>query len=248
MHVDPAIVEDEVRPARLERVLHSLAAGLQIGFVAEAGGQADIVIGHRLQTRPVGLAMDREREDARLGGEEPRRAVALVDVEIDHQRARDHALGQQEVRGHRDIVEHAEPRPARAVGMMAAAGGIGRRAVFEREAGGKDRSGHRAARAHRDGRRHLETDAPLARRLHARVEDLMDIVPVMGELEPARRGGDRTVEAVLAGHQPVRDQPVGDRPELAHGKAVRRRHVARHIGVVEDDGKRHRRPVRPACR
>jgi hypothetical protein len=60
-----------------------------------------------------------------------------MDVEIDHQHLPHRPLGQQPPRRHGHIVEHAEPRPALGVGMVAAAGGVAGQAKLQGQAGGQ---------------------------------------------------------------------------------------------------------------
>ena len=57
--------------------------------------------------------MERNREDARVAGEDRRGAVALVDVEVDHDDAQPR-LGLEHARGDGDIVEDAVAAAARA--------------------------------------------------------------------------------------------------------------------------------------
>ena len=99
------------------------------------GGHADIEIAGFLGRRIVGLAVEREGEDRRLVLEDRRRAVALMDVEIDHQRALDQPLAPQHADRDGHIVEEAEARAVIGEGMVAATGGVAGQPVLQREVG-----------------------------------------------------------------------------------------------------------------
>ena len=68
--------------------------------------------------------MEREGEGFRLALEDRGGAVALMDVEIDHQRPLDQPLLAQNADRDGDIVEEAEARAMIGEGVVAAAGGV----------------------------------------------------------------------------------------------------------------------------
>ena len=64
---------------------------LQVGVVLHPVGQADVEVARDLAHGIVLLGVDGEGEQVGVVGEAIRRAVALVHVEVDHQRPRDRA-------------------------------------------------------------------------------------------------------------------------------------------------------------
>ena len=87
MRIDAGVIEDQLRSRLLDRLRERWTERCKIGFIARALRQADIKIGGRLVERPVGIAVDRQGEDARIVCEDPRRAVAMVYIAVDHQNA-----------------------------------------------------------------------------------------------------------------------------------------------------------------
>jgi hypothetical protein len=91
-------------------------------------------------------AVERDGEHARVAGEDRRRAVALVDVEVDDDDPA-RRLRLQDARGDGDVVEDAVAAAAPRRRVMGAAGQIGGDAFDERGTRGRQRRADRAARA-----------------------------------------------------------------------------------------------------
>jgi hypothetical protein len=118
----------------------------QVVGVAAAVGQGDVEVARRLAEREVPGAVERDREHARVAGEDRRRAVALVDVEVDDDDAQ-RRLGLQQARRDGDVVEDAVAAAARRRRVVRAAGEVGGDALVERGPGRRHRRTHRPARA-----------------------------------------------------------------------------------------------------
>src|SRR5207342_420727 len=85
-----------------------------------------------LREREVACAVDGEREDRIVAGEDRRGAVALVHVAIDDGDARESRLGLQRARGDGGVIEDAEAFAAIAERVVRAAGEVGAPAARER--------------------------------------------------------------------------------------------------------------------
>ena len=82
--------------------------------------------------RVITLLMNRKREDARVFGENRRRAVALMHVGIHHHRSLDRAFKLQPSNGDRNVVDHAESLAVIGARMMESTSDIRRPAVRQR--------------------------------------------------------------------------------------------------------------------
>ena len=134
VRIDAGVVEHQVGPNLLQQPRQVLGEQGQIGFVLEPGLERQIQIARPLVQREVGPAVHREGEHAVVALEDRGGAVALMDVEVDHQRALDPAVGEQHPGRDRDVVEHAESRALLGEGVVAAARGVAGKAMLEREA------------------------------------------------------------------------------------------------------------------
>ena len=83
--IDPRVEEDDIRPDAGQQRRQDPLQLRQIVVIAGPIGEFDIEVAHRFPMREVLLRMHREGEDAGIALEDPRRAVALVDVEVDDQ-------------------------------------------------------------------------------------------------------------------------------------------------------------------
>ena len=101
----------------------------QVLVVAGAGAQVDVEVGRRAVERVVRAAVERQRVAARVAREQLGRAVALVDVAVDDERAAERALGPQ--RGDRDgdVVEQAVAAALRVRGVVRSAAEVHAEAV-----------------------------------------------------------------------------------------------------------------------
>lgn len=181
--------------------------------------------------------MDRSGEDAVVFGKDVRRAIALVHIEIDHQRGADFAPGQQQVRGDRHIVERAEARAMGAPGVVAAASRVAGNAMFERKSRCHDGARGRALRAHRSARGDFKTDLFFNSLRHCTGIDLIDIGLVMGQLDPLRLGWRRHDEGPGRG-QSILDQHFSKARIFGHREPMGRVEQ-RVIGGVMDNRQGH---------
>ena len=179
-----------------------------------------------------------------IAGEDRRRTVALVDVEVDHQRMADQPLGQQHPSRHGDVVEHAEAGAEAGERVVAAAGGVAGDAVLQRQPGGQHGAGDGAAAAQRQHRRERQAQPPDRRRVEPLLQHGGDVEAVVRELEPGARCGFR--HELLRGQQQTGTAQMRQQMrEFRHREAMRRRQ-RRHIGGMVDDGCAHASELAPA--
>ena len=183
--------------------------------------------------------MEREGEGLRLALEDRGGAVALMDVEIDHQRPLDQPLLAQNADGDGDIVEEAEARAMIGEGVVAAAGGVAGEPVVECETAGEHGAADRRTAAPHQWGRERQTEAPHRAAVERQRQHRVYVSLVMGEGEPGAGRRQRLDEARRRDHA-VLKQHVLDPAELPDGEAMAGR---QRDGVVrvEDDRKSHRR-------
>jgi hypothetical protein len=143
---------------------HAIQGRLQlpeIPRIVDAVGQRHIEVAALLVERIVAGPVHRTGEHTWVVGEDRRRPVALMHVEVDHRHLADPSGLEQRHRRHRDVVEHAIPFTAIAESVMRAAGQVGRDAIPERGACRRECPTDRPARPFNHLRRPRETDAPL---------------------------------------------------------------------------------------
>ena len=188
--------------------------------------------------------MDREGEHARVVGEDRRGAVALVHVEVDHQRAADQPLGQQQAGGDRHVVEHAEAGAEAGEGVMAAAGGVAGDAMLQRQPGGQHRAGHGAAAAQRQHRRERQAQPAHRRRVQPLLQHAGDVVAGRARA-PARRAvpARARTPAPAAAARSRADRRAAARTS-ASGSGARRAGASRR----RDGGRRARASACRICR
>ena len=202
----------------------------QIGVVLEPGLERQIEVALLLVQRKIGPAVHREREHPRLVAEDGGGTVALMDVEVDHERPLDPCFGEQHAGRDRDVVEHAESRAVIGESVMAAAGGVAGEPVLEREPRGEQRAAVRGPRARRDLGRDRQTDPAHRRGIEGLAQHRLDVRRRVRQLEPGRGRRRRHVD-LLRRDQAVLEQERHQSAELGHREAMARRH-RRDIGGV----------------
>ena len=248
MRIDPSIVENELGSGRHRQRTEHLLQPRQIGLVFRLVVQPDIEHGRDLAQRIVLLGMHGKGRDPLLAHQDVGGAVALVNVEIDHQDAADPFPVEQRERGNGDIVEGAETGATRAAGMVAAARPVAGDAVFQRQFGREKRAGGCQPGTARDPLVDRKADLALDRVRHLAGDHLRHIVRRMGKLERIRIGWFGAMDVGAMGK--TRFGEHLDQPAIfAHRKSM----VARKPGVVVgmvDDGQVHchRYAVQPAER
>ena len=233
MRIDPGIIEDNIRRCA-ERGIDQIFQRGQIGRIARLFRQADVEIRGRLVARPVLLAMQRGGEDARIIAEDQRRAIALMDIAINHRNALHAPLIQQQLSGDADIIEHAKAGPALRPGMMAAACQIHRGPLLQRMARGKDGARDRGRGTPRDGGRDLEPYLAGGFGIQRLRQDRRDIGLVMGQLQLVRAGIARQDEVMARLAQQLCHEGI-----FAHREAVVIGHGLRIIIGVVDNRQAH---------
>ena len=159
MGIDSGIVEHDVRPMAGDEGRQVGREHRVIDPIAGAGRDADVEIARLLGWRVVRLAVEREGEGLRLVLEDRGGAVALMNVEIDHQRPLDQSFLTQDPDCDGDIVEEAEACAVVGEGMVTAAGRVAGQSMLERETAGEHGAANRRAPpAHKClGQRQTET-------------------------------------------------------------------------------------------
>jgi hypothetical protein len=127
-------------------------------------------------------------------------AVALVNVQVDDERAADLSRPLQRQGRDRDVVEDAEAGARRALPVVAASRGRAGEAVPEGKPGGEERAAGRVLRAAGHAGIDRQADAPLDVRRHGGGQDRLDIGSVMRERDHVGRSRFRDRE-------PVRGEP-----------------------------------------
>ena len=150
--------------------------------------------------RIVARAVQRERERARIVGEDVRRPVALVHVAVDHQHAVGEPVAPQRRGRHRDVVEEAVAAREVAPGVVRAAAEVHRDVVLDRVARGRDGARDRAAPALDQLARPRQPEAALLADRQAAFADAREQAAVMdgGELVPSRRDRLRSTSSGAA--------------------------------------------------
>ena len=128
--IDAAIVEDDVRRHVALQLVQRIVQGAEIGVIACSFGQSQVEITVSFPHWPVIFAVDRKGMDARLSGEDLRRAVTLVDIAIDNQHLTRATCLQQKLRRDGHVIEYAETRATRRVCMVASTCGVDRAACL----------------------------------------------------------------------------------------------------------------------
>ena len=233
MGIDAGIVEHHVRSmARQQRRQVGRQHGV-IDAVAGAGRDPDVEIAGLLRGRIVGLAMKREGEDLRLALEDCGGAVALMDVEIDHQGPLDQPFAAQHADGDGDIVEEAEARAVAGEGMVAAAGGVAGEPLLQREAAGEHGPAHGGAAAAHERVRERQPEAADGAAVERQPQHRVNIGFFMSERQPRARRRGRFNEARRRNHA-VLQQHVLDPAELPDGEAMAGRQRDRVVGMKDD--------------
>ena len=193
----------------------------EIVGVAAAIGQLDVEVARLLAEGKVLLAMQRQREHARVVLEDARGAVALVHVEIDHGHRQPPPVAGvfrlHEPGRHGSVVEDAEAAALAGVGVVRATRHVGRHALRKGHAAGGDGGPGGSARAL--DHRLAPGKADLAHRLWA------DAAFADGG-DPFGRVGERQlVVAGTRGHvhphgRKLLQQAVAQHRVARHGKAM----------------------------
>ena len=175
--------------------------------------------------------MHREREYAWVTLEDCRRAVALVDIEVDDQGPGCAPLSLQHADGDGNVVQHAEALAVIGKRVVGAARQVARHAVFQCSARSFDRSLHRQLRPAPERRRPRDADAADLGRLQRPRREFLQVPGRMNKREVAgwRFVGD---EDVLRLQHPLAEQPLVRQRVLGHGKRVPRRQRNEVVGVV----------------
>ena len=147
VRIDAGIVKNDIRLVRIDKRPDMTLNHRNIDIIACTRRNADIQIADFLGVRIIGLAVKRECKDGRLALEERRRAVALVHIAIDHQRLSNRLFAPQHADRHRHIVENTETRTVPGKGMMATAGNIAGKALFQGETRRQECAAHGRAAA-----------------------------------------------------------------------------------------------------
>ena len=114
-------VEDEIGTTAVERLDHRGSQGREIDVVVRAVVERHVERTRVLSEREVSGAVDRHREHGRIGGEDLRRAVALMDIAVEDQHPPRGAAGLHLPRGNGGVVEHTEALAPRRAGVVRAA-------------------------------------------------------------------------------------------------------------------------------
>ena len=186
--------------------------------------------------------MHREGEDPLVILEDLRRAVALMDVEIDHQGTIDPTLVQKQRCCDRHIVEDAKSRALFGEGVMAAACGVAGKPVLEGKSSRKHRAAIRRGRSCRHTVRDRQADPPLDPGVDGLCEDSINISRAVHPLQPLSRGRLRAKD-LIGCDDAIIEQQTHDPAELVHGKAVTRRHGC-SIGRMVDNGQHRPKSIR----
>jgi hypothetical protein len=206
---------------------------LEVVAVAGTVGQPDVERGAHLADRVVPLAVHRERVDRLVALENRRRAVALVDVEIDHEGTAQPALCLEHPDGDRDVVQQAEPFAVAGERVMRAPGQVAREAVPQSEARGLERALHGQPGAPQQARGPRHAEHPLLRGGEAGPEQLVDVSRIVHPLEVGTRRLVR-LQYVGSADDPAFQQPIAYPRVLAHRERVPRRQREDVVRVMED--------------
>ena len=145
-------------------------------------------------------------------------------IEIDNERPIDGPIRQQDICGHRHIVEGAETGTGFAPRMMAAAGRVAGHARFERQPGGKHRSRGSELRAQGNAFGDFEADLPLDLARHPKLFAHSD-KPFL-----KRRGGKEQREKSLAAAKAKTDeQRAAGAAALLKKEAKKRKRLAENF-------------------
>jgi hypothetical protein len=182
-------VNDEFRAGDVEGGIEAFLKPQEIGVVGTAIGQFNIEIALFLLEWKIARAVDRERENAFVTGQNAGSAIALMDVTIHNQYPACLAFSLHGAGSNGGIIENAKSFTAITKGVVRAAGEIGRNAIPQRCATGADGGASRAtgtfdhAFAPRKANRFLRLFWQLT------VTNLLDVVSVMGACQFFIAGG-----------------------------------------------------------
>ena len=191
---------------------------IEVGGVAGVVGQVDVEVAlAAVPEREVARAVDRQREHRGVVAQDLGGAVALVHVEVNDGHPPRTAFGLHQTRGHRHVVEAAEPLATVGAGVVSATGQIRGRAVLQRRPAGGQRRAHRSARALHHRGRPRETDLPLLERREPAQAQPLDPVGGVAERQHAI-GGGLGLEQLDLGQ--VTLDPLAQQPVLGHREAV----------------------------
>src|SRR5215467_2447503 len=105
--IDARLIEDNVRP-RTECRGKNFIQTMKIFLIFHAIGQGHIKAALLFAEGEVAFTVQGEREDIRIVFENLRRAVTLVDIQIDHSSATDEPPPSQKLNGHSNVIEYAK--------------------------------------------------------------------------------------------------------------------------------------------
>lgn len=201
-----------MRGHRLER----LVEGAEVGVVLAAVRERHVERASLLAEGVVLAAVEREREDARIVGEDRGRAVALVDVEVDDGGALGAVIAARDHDGHGEVVEDAEPLPLAAERVVRAAGHVPCGAVREGPGERGQRAAGRPARLVHQRLAPREPQPPDVAGVEGALAHGGEVRGVVHQREIVPRGAGRLLQ-----EERVRaPQNLGDAQVLADGEAM----------------------------
>jgi len=216
----------------------------EVLVVTHAVREADVERRAHLARRIVALTVHRERKDVGVALEDRRRAVALVHVEVDDERAARPALPLQDADRHGHVVEHTESLAVIRERVMRAAREVGRDPVVDGCPGGVERALHcqPGATPQRGGPRHADPANLGGRQGPGR--QVPEIRLAVDPPQVLERGLRRRAQ-VVAPHGAGPQQAFGQQWVLGHRERVhgRQRHeIVVVVGTVHPGFQYHAAP------
>ena len=149
MRVCASQVKNQIGRTAVLQLLQCLVQGLQIRRVRAAIRQLHIDVAGLFAKRKVLCTMQRQSEHRGVITKNMRRAVALVDIQVNHRHLQSPLLlpaplGLHQPCSHRHVVENAKPAALVRIGMVGAASQIGGNTFFHGQSGRADGGAHRA--------------------------------------------------------------------------------------------------------
>jgi len=233
MNVHACVVDHQIRLVQRQEIAERIVDSLQVVRVAEAWRESDVPVAAGLAGREILLAMQRHRDRIRNLLENPRGAVALVDVAIEDQHAPDSAAFQQRQRDDGEVVEDAEAGRMIVMGMVRAAGQVAGQAVPKREVGRQQRAADRPHGALRKFRAPRQTQAAQLFTAHVACAVALDIAAIMSQREDLGRTQLRANQSLVS-RQAAGDKVVAQQAKLFHGETVARRQRQHELIRVKD--------------
>jgi hypothetical protein len=194
-------VEGELGAGLRDGVVERVRERRQVRVVARAALEVDVQVGRDTSSDVracedggrnrfpwvIARAVERQREALRIAAEQVRRAVALVDVAVDHQRSPRPALGAHPVERHGDVVEQAVAARKVAPGVVGAAAEVHAEPVLERVARRRHRPADRPPAALHERLRPRDPEPALLAHAQRAGTDALDQRRLVDRLQPLPR-------------------------------------------------------------